>query len=197
MNFYVIDHHPLVAEALTRMLRNMCPQCQVLALDRVNHLPSLARLQGEPDVLVIDLQVPDMQGLQSIAELRATYPQMVIIVFSGLIQTVVEGRCLHAGATLFIRKDTKVSAIYQRLAKTLMTQFPMRSQQIRTKPRLLTIRQMQLLFAIENGATNLEMASMLGLSPHTIKVHLWRMFQRFGVNSRLQLLRYAYDHGMV
>jgi DNA-binding NarL/FixJ family response regulator len=188
MNFYVIDHPPLVAEALARMLRNMCPQCQVVVAGDAHHLHTPTRLYGPPDVLILNDLAP---------ELRNTFPHAVIIVFSPLSQAHLEQASLDAGAALFIRQDTKVNTLFQRLAKTLIAHFPMRSQQIRTKPRLLTVRQMQLLFAIETGATNLEMASMLGLSPHTIKVHLWRMFQRFGVNSRLQLLRYAYDHGMV
>ena len=197
MNFYVIDHHPLVAEALARMLRNLYPPGHVVTLGRLDRLQGQTYLQGPPDVLLLNALLPDLLGNQGITELRSAYPQAVTVVLSTAPHATLEETCLNAGATLFVRHDTKVNALHQRLAKTLIAHFPFRSHQIRPKPRLLTIRQMQLLFAIENGATNLEMASMLGLSPHTIKVHLWRMFQRFGVNSRLQLLRYAYDHGMV
>jgi DNA-binding NarL/FixJ family response regulator len=197
MNFYVIDHQPLVAEALTRMLRNICPQSQVHVIERVRPWPAeLSRLH-EPDVIVLDPLVPGLPGVHAIDHLQTFYPHAVVIVFSTVANAPTEDDCLRAGAALFVRKDTRFNPLHQRLAKTLAAHFPEQARHLRLKPRLLTIRQMQLLFAIESGATNHEMADMLGLSPHTIKVHLWRMFQRFGVKSRLQLLRYAYDHGMV
>lgn len=197
MNIFIIDHHPLAAEALTRMLRNICPPAQIFSMERLSQLHPMTVVHGEANVIIVDLLVPGLKSGITLERLREDYPRATIVVFSGITGDRLAQDCLVAGADLFLYKGTKIQALYRQFSKVLQTQFPDHARQIRIKPLSLTARQMQLLFAIRNGATNSDMAQMLHLSPHTIKVHLWRLFQRFDVKSRTQLIRYASDHGLV
>jgi DNA-binding NarL/FixJ family response regulator len=64
-------------------------------------------------------------------------------------------------------------------------------------PTKLTKRQKQLILMLDQGLSNREIAEKLDISEHTVKVHLWRMYQRLGVNSRTQALHFARRHGLL
>ena len=64
-------------------------------------------------------------------------------------------------------------------------------------PAKLSKRQKQLIVMLDQGLSNREIAEVLGISEHTVKVHLWRLFKRIGVNSRTQMLHYARVNGFL
>lgn len=196
MRFYVIDHHPLMALGLTRLLRNLCPYSHITAVERMSLLQPAVVLGGEPHLIVFDLLVPGIKNPATLQELRAHYPHSVIVVFTELNAPDLEQNCIAAGADVVLSKGTKLLPLQRHLAKALAQRFPNDAAQVRSKPLRLTARQTQLLHTIEYGMSNADIASLLSLSPHTIKVHLWRMFQRFHVNNRLQLIRFAHDNGL-
>ena len=90
------------------------------------------------------------------------------------------GRSLH-------RRGLHPTSVFGRVAASLVASVLMR----------LTTRQLQLVLTVEAGLSNEAIAQALQLSPHTVKVHLWRLFRRFGVNNRLQLVRHAHQNGLI
>ena len=66
-----------------------------------------------------------------------------------------------------------------------------------TTENKLSKRQKQLIIMLDRGLSNREIADELGISEHTVKVHLWRLFRRLGVKSRTQTIYYARTHGML
>jgi DNA-binding NarL/FixJ family response regulator len=76
---------------------------------------------------------------------------------------------------------------------------PFAAQKVRASgdgvPARLTKRQRQLLTMLDTGKSNIEMSRELGLSLHTVKVHLWRFYSRIGVNTRIEALRFAHANG--
>ena len=72
-----------------------------------------------------------------------------------------------------------------------------RMRQLAESKATLTLREREILSLAGKGLSNAEIAERLCLSPHTIKVHLWRLFRRFGVSNRVQLVRHAHQHGLI
>lgn len=196
MNFYVIDHHPLMAQGLSRVLRNIRPYCQVVTMERVSQLHGAVVQHGEPHLIVFDLLVPGVKAEATITSLRAEYPEAAIVIFSELQTASLEAVCLNAGADAFMGKSMRLLNLHRRFQQVLAQKFPNEATQMRAKPLRMTSRQVQLLHTIEYGMSNADIAQSLSLSPHTVKVHLWRLFHRFDVRNRLQLVRYAHDNGL-
>ena len=196
MNFYVIDPYPLMAQGLARVLRNLKPYARVIPLERVSQLHAAVVMHGEPCLIVLDLLVPGVKADLTVKELRASYPKASIIVFSELMTSELEKICETSGADGFLHKNIKIAALHKQIRQTLVRRFPIEANQFRLKPLRMTGRQIQLLHTIEYGMSNIDIAEALSLSPHTVKVHLWRLFQRFEVRNRLQLVRYAHDNGL-
>ena len=196
MNFYVIDHHPLMAQGLARILLNIRPHCKVISIERVSQLHSAVLLNGEPCLIVFDLLVPGVKPEATLTDLKREYPDAALVVFSDLATYSLEQACMAAGADAFMSKAVKLTQLHRQLRQVLIRKFPDQSAQLRLKPLRMTSRQVQLLHTIENGMSNADIAQSLCLSPHTVKVHLWRLFHRFDVRNRLQLVRYAHDNGL-
>lgn len=196
MNFYLVDHHPLMSEGLARLLRNLRPRCQIVPLQRMSQLNAAVVIHGDPHLIVFDLLVPGVKAAETIAVLRQDHPSAAIVVFSNIRTDRLEHQCMEAGGDLFLTKNAKVSVIHRELRQVLTRRFPAEQAQLRVKPMRITSRQAQLLHTIEVGMSNADIARVLSLSPHTIKVHLWRLFQRFQVSNRLQLVRFAHENGL-
>lgn len=196
MNFYVIDHQPLMALGLARVLRNLKPYSQVIKLERVSQLHPAVVIHGEPHLIVFDLLVPGVKTADTLRALRRDYPHAAIVVFSDLVDEKLEQTCREAGADAFLNKTLRLIALHRHLRLSLVKRFPDEANRLRPKPLRITGRQVQLLHTIEYGMSNVDIAQALCLSPHTVKVHLWRLFHRFEVRNRLQLIRYAHENGL-
>lgn len=196
MNFYVIDHHPLMGQGLARVLRNVRPYSNVVTLERVSQLNATVVEHGPPQLIVLDILVPGVKTENTVAALRAEYEDAAIVLFSALHTPDLEKSWCAAGADAFLGKQMRLTNLHRRFRSILSKKFPDAAEQLRPKPLRMTPRQVQILHTIEYGMSNADIAESLNLSPHTVKVHLWRLFNRFEVHNRLQLVRYAHDHGL-
>src|SRR6478736_5850043 len=75
MNLYVIDDHPLMREAVVMLLRRLRPGANVIELDRLGGVSAAVRQHGEPDLICLDLKLPDTTGTSGIHELKKLFPE--------------------------------------------------------------------------------------------------------------------------
>ena len=108
----------------------------------------------------------------------------------------IEEKCLEAGADMYIDKGMDVALMTTTLRPLLdpqSTEVDVSEGDLRT----LSKRQQELLVMLDLGLSNRQISEKLGISEHTIKVHLWRLFKRLKVKSRMQTLTYARANGLL
>jgi DNA-binding NarL/FixJ family response regulator len=195
MSLYVIDDHPLMREAMVMLLRRMRPGADVVELSHLGQLASAARNHDAPELICLDLKLPDTLGVSGVREVRSRYPDTPLAVISSEPASGSEDQCIEAGADIYIEKSAGATEITAAL-RTLLTP-DSEPEDVDGADTKLSKRQKQLILMLDQGLSNREIAEKLGISEHTVKVHLWRLFKRLGVNSRTQTLHYARTNGLL
>jgi DNA-binding NarL/FixJ family response regulator len=195
MALYVIDDHPLMREAVVMLLRRMRPGANVVELDRIGGVESAVKQHGTPDLICLDLKLPDTTGTSGVVELKKRFPETPLAVLSASPAGDAEEACVEAGADIYIEKSSGALEIGNALRALLNAdgQF----EELAPTDNKLSKRQKQLIVMLDRGLSNREIADELGISEHTVKVHLWRLFRRLGVKSRTQTIHYARTHGLL
>jgi DNA-binding NarL/FixJ family response regulator len=194
-NLYVIDDHPLMREAVVMLLRRLRPGANVVELERIGGVNAAVRQHGTPDLICLDLKLPDTTGTSGIIELKKLFPETPLAVLSASPAADAEEACIEAGADIYIEKSSGAQEIGNALRALLSAdgQF----EELAPTDSKLSKRQKQLIVMLDRGLSNREIADELGISEHTVKVHLWRLFRRLGVKSRTQTIHYARTHGLL
>lgn len=195
MSLYVIDDHPLMRDALVMLLRRLRSGAEVIELDRLGDVTAAVQQHGAPELFCLDLKLPDTFGVSGIVELKNRYPATPVAVFSATPASEVEELCIEAGADVYIEKSSGAKEIASAL-HALLTPDSTFEDSAPSENRL-SKRQKQLIIMLDRGLSNREIADELGISEHTVKVHLWRLFRRLGVKSRTQTVHFARTHGLL
>jgi len=196
---YVIDDHPLMREAIVMLLRRVRPGSEVVELSKLSDLGRAVTTRGAPTLFCLDLGLPDTMATSGVSLLKGIYPNVPLAVISARPASEVEESCREAGADVYIEKGAGASEIANALRAMLLTdsEFDELDGDAEKPPTKLSKRQKQLIVMLDNGLSNREIAEALGISEHTVKVHLWRLFRRLGVKSRTQTLHFARMNGLL
>ena len=195
MTLYVIDDHPLMREAVVMLLRRIRPGAEVVELDRLGGIEAAVRQNGAPDLITLDLKLPDTTGASGVHELKKRFPETPLAVLSASPAVDAEEACIEAGADIYIEKSSGGQEIGKSLRALLSADG--KFEELAPTDNKLSKRQKQLIVMLDRGLSNREIADELGISEHTVKVHLWRLFRRLGVKSRTQTIHYARTHGLL
>lgn len=195
MTMYVVDDHPLMREAVVMLLRRMRPGANVVELDRLGGIEAAVRQHGNPDLITLDLKLPDTTGASGVHELKKRFPETPLAVLSASPAADAEEQCIDAGADIYIEKSSGGLEIGNALRALLSADG--KFEELAPTDNKLSKRQKQLIVMLDRGLSNREIAEELGISEHTVKVHLWRLFRRLGVKSRTQTIHFARTHGLL
>jgi DNA-binding NarL/FixJ family response regulator len=195
MALYVIDDHPLMREAVVMLLRRLRPGANIVELDRIGGVEAAVKQHGAPDLICLDLKLPDTTGASGVVELKKRFPETPLAVLSASPAADAEEACVEAGADIYIEKSSGAQEIGNALRALLSADG--KFEELTPTDNKLSKRQKQLIVMLDRGLSNREIADELGISEHTVKVHLWRLFRRLGVKSRTQTIHYARTHGML
>ena len=199
MAIYVIDDHPLMREAVVMLLRRIRPGSDVVELSQLTDLERTVAARGAPELFCLDLKLPDTAGISGVKLLKGLYPEVPLAVISATPAADVEEWCREAGADVYLEKSAGASEIVTALRAMLLSESEFSElEDAEGKPETkLSKRQTQLIVMLDQGLSNRDIAERLGISEHTVKVHLWRLFRRLGVKSRTQTLHYARMNGLL
>ena len=195
MSIYVIDDHPLMRDAIVMVLRRLRPAENIVELDRLDKLAAAVKTHGKPDLFCLDLKLPDITGVSGVVSVKQLYPDVPIAVYSASPAADMEEACIEAGADIYIEKSAGAQEIGNALRALMNADGGF--EELSPTDNKLSKRQKQLIVMLDRGLSNREIADELGISEHTVKVHLWRLFRRLGVKSRTQTIHYARTHGML
>ena len=196
MSILVIDDHPLMREAVVMLLRRMRTKASIIELERLAVVNQAITEHGTPELVCLDLKLPDTNGVSGVRELRRLLPDTSLIVLSASPATDYSDLALEAGADAYIEKSFGAAHIGKVLKEFLETDAD-EDEDGPTVPEKLSKRQKQLLVMLDRGLSNRDIAESLSISEHTVKVHLWRLFRRLNVKSRSQASHLARTAGLL
>ena len=196
------DDHPVVREGLRAVLGTQ-PDLEVVgeAGDGAEAV-ALARAL-RPDVVLIDLQMPAMDGPAAIAAIRETDPAARVLVLTTYDTDGDITRAVEAGATGYLLKDTPRERLFEAVRATargeaalspaVATRLLARSRGDRTEA--LTGREIDVLGAVAAGLSNKDIGRRLHISQATVKTHLLHVYAKLGVKDRAAAVATAYERG--
>jgi DNA-binding NarL/FixJ family response regulator len=192
MPIFIIDDHPLMREAIGLLLRRLHTQATVVELDRMAAVPAAVAEHGAPELICLDLKLPDAQGVSGIIELKQHFPATPLVVISAAPAEEFEDLAIESGADAYIQKSAGATEIANVLRVFLSDDL-----ESMAPAQKLSKRQKQLLVMLDKGQSNRDIAEELQISEHTVKVHLWRLFRRLNVKSRSQASHLARTQGLL
>jgi len=195
----VVDDHPVIRYGLERLLRDAVPEAVIVATATSVDGALEAIREARPDVVISDLmlgEAPD--GLQLLELVRRGPAACPVVIYSAYDAPALVFAAFEGGVAAYLRKSARPTAVAEavRAAASGRRLFDPDLVRIAHGARQApSARERELLRLVAAGSSNVEAAAHLALSPKTIESHLRRMFMRYGVLSRTELIAVAREEG--
>ena len=197
----VVDDHALLRTGVANII-NQEPDLRVVA-EAANGLEAVDAFERHhPDVTLLDLRMPEMEGVEAVRQIRGRDPQAKVIILTTYDTDEDITRALKAGAKAYVLKDISAEAlitcIHDVLAgKTYLAPAAAAKLAEGVMRVQLTPRELTTLRLMADGKSNKEIAGELGISDRTVKTHLGHLFEKLGVTSRTEAVKVASRRGLV
>ena len=194
----IADDHPLFRGALRQAVESALPGASVMEAGSFDEVNKALGEGLQADLILLDLNMPGMQGFSGLAYLRASYPGIPVLVVSAMEDPAVVRRCIEFGSAGFLPKTQGIEAM--REAITIVLQggtwtppdfdptAPVDRETAEMVKRLasLTPQQVRVLMMLSEGLLNKQIAYELNVSEATVKAHVSAILTKLGVDSRTQ-----------
>jgi NarL family two-component system response regulator YdfI len=212
----IADDHPVVRKGLSMTLEEFGEEIGLVgeAADGAAAVQLVEEVQ--PDVVLMDIRMPGMDGLEALARIRASSPQIAVVILTTYNEDAFLLRGLQAGACGYLLKDCPLETLLhavraaargetllqpEMVARLLKVQAgaaasPLAATRAANKPRL-TERELEILAAIARGDRSKEIAARLGLTRRTIETYLTAIYQKLEVDSRAAAVAVALEQGLL
>jgi len=198
----IVEDHSLMLEGIAALLREE-PSIDVVGL-AVNGCEALEKAgQLKPDVVLMDISMPLMDGLEATRQLRATMPEVRVLMLTMHDEPEYVMRVMHAGAAGYVQKDISADKLLSAIVAVHqgISLFPPITHVPDTK-NVLTPRENEVLIWFLKGTSTKgnsakDIARELKLSDRTIETHLKSIYAKLGVRTPLPLVEYARKHGLI
>jgi DNA-binding NarL/FixJ family response regulator len=200
----IADDHAVVAQALAAMLARAYDVVGIVN-DGVEVIEAARRLR--PDVIVSDVSMPGLSGLDALRRLKAEGVRTRVIFLTMYDDAALAGEAMRAGASGYLLKQAAGDELHTAIREVTAGRVyvspqiagdviaAMSTPKTRADERL-TLRQREVLRLVAQGKSMKEVAAVLRLSPRTVEAHKYEMMQSLGVHTTAELIRFAYQHGM-
>src|SRR5450756_2156249 len=198
----LVDDHALVREGIRQILEKE-PDITVIGEAERGDLALELLDSLQPDVVLLDVRMPGMSGIETTRRVRAAFPKIRVLILSAHADFAVEA--FRAGASGYVLKSARSSELIAALRSVFfgstviqggLAQGLSISESGRQSQRtdLLSPREAQILQLIVRGLTNRTIAREIGIAPRTADQHVHNLFVKVGVRSRAEAVRYALEH---
>ena len=207
INVLIADDHAVVRGGLKQIIATTTDI--VVAAEATQGSEVLERLRtGRFDLVLLDMTMPGISGVDLIRRVRAEQPSLPILVLSIHNEAQVVSRALRAGATGYVTKDSDPDVLLSAIRKLagggrfidpkLVDAMVFETHSGDAPPHeVLSDREFQVLRMLAAGNSINEIAESCSLSAKTISTHKMRLMQKLGLNNNAELIRYAIRHGLV
>ena len=198
----VVDDHQLMLDAI-RLTLEQSEDIELVgeALTGSEALPLIGRTQ--PDLVLLDIRMPQMDGLTCLGKIRERHPKIKVVILSGIDEPEQIQTALKHGASAFVVKHVDprdlASALRQAMAGTVFQMLGSgeSSEDNAARAAGVTESEMRVLTALARGLSNKQIAAELFITEQTVKFHLTNIYRKLHVANRTEATRYAYQHGIV
>ncbi|HAE59822.1 MAG TPA: DNA-binding response regulator [Anaerolineae bacterium] len=204
----IADDHLIIRQGL-RLILETEDDFELVgeAADGAEALQRCASLH--PDVVLMDLRMPGMDGITAIEKLRHSQPEIAVVILTTFNEDELMLRGIRAGAKGFLLKDTNRAALFDTIraaarGETLLKpEIMARLLDVASAPATpaspfnLTEREKEVLAAVALGERSKEIAVKLSITERTVKAHLASIYQKMGVDSRAGAIAVAAQHGLL
>lgn len=206
----IVDDHPVVREGLAGMIAGHAATADDRRIEVVGEagdgreaIDLFRRLQ--PDIVLMDLRMPGMDGVQAIEQIREESPQARILVLTTYDSDADILRAVEAGATGYLMKDSPRRELFraiEKVAKGESVLAPTVANRLMERMRApgeetLSKREIEVLQLVARGNSNRDIGKALHISTATVKTHLVRIFDKLGVDDRTAAVTVALERGIM
>ncbi len=200
----LVDDHPVVRAGLSGLLSSQ-PDFEVVG-EASNGLEALDLLEKQgPDVVLMDLRMPQMDGVSAIRQIRAQFPKVQVLVLTTYDTDSEIVRAVEAGATGYLLKDVPREELFRAVrlcARGEAVLSPPIAARLLGRMRgpaeeNLSVRELEVLSLVAKGFSNKEIARKLKISEATVKTHLLHTFGKLGVDDRTAAVTVALERGIL
>ena len=195
--FVVADDHPMVRDALGTALRQSFADARVIAVASVAEAVEVVERESEIDAVLLDLDMPGMDGMTGLARLRAGYPSVPVVIVSATRDGRVMRRTMDLGASAFMPKSASLEDIGNVVKAVLRGEICMppdaeaaesdeEAVDFSRRVAQLTPQQWRVLGLMSQGRLNKQIAFELSVGEPTVKAHVTTILRKLGVRSRTQ-----------
>lgn len=202
----IADDHPLVRDALRSAVNFACQVEQVFEAGSLDEVTGILQTRGPVDLVLLDVQMPGMNGLAGLLTLRKTFPATPVVIVSASEDCRLMREAVQSGAVGFIPKSTPRDAFAAALRRVMdgdvyvpeaagdpmaPTEEDAEAAEIARRLATLTAQQMRVLEMLGTGKLNKEIAFDLKITETTVKAHVSAILQKLKVYSRTQAVVFA------
>jgi DNA-binding NarL/FixJ family response regulator len=199
------DDHRVVSEGLKRLLTD---DFDVVGMVEDGRALVASAKELRPDVIVADISMPHLSGLDAIAQLKKSDASVKVVFLTMHQDPAYARRALAAGAAGYVVKHSAPAEIVMAVHAALRGQTFITpslasdvlrhgSEEARDDARQLTPRQREILQLVAEGCSAKEIAARLSISPRTVEFHKYQMMEMHGLHSSAELIHFAIKHGVV
>jgi DNA-binding NarL/FixJ family response regulator len=198
----LVDDHPLVLAGLVALIGSD-PLLKLVG-EAVDGRAAVALAQdAAPDVIVMDLSMPVLDGVEATRQILAGQPETKVVVLTSFTDQERVAGALEAGAVGYVLKDSEPAQLLAAVHAAAQGHAPLDARVARALlPRqkavdpasALSSREVQVLKLVGQGLGNKQIGRVLGITERTVKVHLGNVFRRIGVRDRTSAALWARDH---
>ena len=193
----VVDDHPLVREGLRSILENFS-DFKVTGTARSGELAVSMYSRLKPDVVLMDVNLPDMNGIDAMVQIRQSAPDAHVLLVTSYVEGADVQMALDMGATGFLSKNAEISELARAIRTANEGKHTLSPEAVKSlihnRPRptptgqLLTEREMNVLALLARGMTNQDIGHELSISVSTVKAYAAKIYRKLGVNTRAEAI---------
>lgn len=208
----IVDDHALFRQGI-RLILQTEENLEVVGEAADGQAAVDAAQELEPDVVLMDVSMPEMDGLEATRLIKQDRPQTQVLMLTMHESDDYFFRSLSAGASGYVLKEaasadliTAIQAVargqvflYPSVAKKLVTDYLSRVDTVEGQDKYtrLTPREREILLLIGEGHSDKEIAERLVISPNTVQSHRWRIMDKLDLDNRAELIKYAIRRGLI
>lgn len=203
----IADDHPLFREAIVNVIQSNFPDCTLRETENLDNAVALTEQHSDLDMILLDLNMPGMNGLNGLITLRNSAPTIPVVIVSAEEDKQIVLQAITYGAVGFITKSLSRDEMAGALKQVLAGQVYLPSNIIRANPTetpqrrrqeenqlapevlsSLTRRQLLVLERMAKGEANKQIAYNLNIAETTVKAHVSAILRKLGVHNRIQAI---------
>ena len=207
MRVLIVDDHPVTRDGLRSALST---SDEIEIVGEATNGPDAVKAAKDllPDIVFMDVRMPGMDGIEATKAIRENDPNAKVILFTVEESRAAVAEAMQAGVSGYLLKDVTGAELLEAARRAMegkavihpaLTRLFIEESQLRParSQTPLSNRESEILQWVAHGSSTKEVARELGISPHTVKTHLERIFEKLGANDRAQAVAIAFRLGLV